>query len=110
MPPRDDFGRRIRTLVDDGVECLFIFSGGASLWYNYEGQFRDMYSAYGFVEKVTYEYHPWSDHTFIRLRAQDSLVESVERWLNARALPVLQVEPGNRGRAGVTDKPQLMVA
>lgn len=110
MPPRDDFGQRIRTLVDQGVEFLFIFSGGASLWYNYEGQFRDMYSSYGFVDRVAYEYHPWSDHTFIRLRAQDTLVESVERWLNARALAVLQAEPESRGRAQALDRTQLVSA
>ena len=44
MPPRDEFGQRIRTLVDRGVELLFLYSGGEPEWYNYHGQFRDMFS------------------------------------------------------------------
>lgn len=89
VPPRDDFGQRIRTLVDRGVEFLFLYSGGEPEWYNYGGQFRDMFSSYGFVDRVAYEYIVRNDHTFIQPHAQTALIESVERWLNQRALPTL---------------------
>lgn len=32
MPPRDDFGRGIRGLVDRGVEVFFLYSGGEPRW------------------------------------------------------------------------------
>ncbi len=86
MPAKDEFGQRIRTLVDRGVEILFMFSGSAPTYYNYEGQFRDMYASYGFVNRVGYEFHTRSDHTITEPHAQQAVVDSVERWLEARVL------------------------
>jgi dienelactone hydrolase len=90
MPARDDFGQRIRTLVDRGVELFFVYSGGEPDWYNYEGQFRAMFGRYGFVDRVAYEYLTQSDHTITQSHARDAPVERVERWLERRALPALQ--------------------
>jgi dienelactone hydrolase len=90
MPPRDDFGRRIRALVDRGVEVFFLYSGGEPRWYNYRGQFSDMFAAYGFVERVEYDYLDRSDHTFIQPRSQQALIARVEQWLETRALPALR--------------------
>ncbi|MEQ1804969.1 MAG: hypothetical protein ABL900_06290 [Burkholderiaceae bacterium] len=90
MPPRDEFGQRIRTLVDRGVEVLFLYSGGEPIWYNYEGQFADMFGKYGFAGRVGYEYLPRSDHTFIQPHAQANLIARVEHWLDTRASAALQ--------------------
>lgn len=90
MPPRDDFGKRIRTLVDRGVELYFVYSGGEPDWYNYESQFRDMFQAYGFVERVAYTYLTLSDHTLTQPKAQDAFVSCVDRWLDERAWPALE--------------------
>ena len=92
MPPRDEFGQRIRTLVDRGVEVKFIFSGGEPEWYNYEGQFGDTFESYGFVDRVEYDYLVRNDHTFIQPHAQEALMESVESWLQSRLLPKLRRE------------------
>lgn len=86
MPSRDEFGQRIRTLVDRGVEVMFLYSGGEPQWYNYEGQFRDMFESYGFIDRVEYEFLFRNDHTFIQPHAQQALVDSVERWLERRVL------------------------
>jgi Serine aminopeptidase, S33 len=106
MPARDDFGQRIRTLVDRGVEVCFMYSGGEPEWYNYEAQFRDMFASCGFVDRVVYEYLVALDHTFIQPRSQDTLVERVEHWLEQRALPALERSRGVRADAA----PTLMVA
>ena len=108
MPPRDQFGRRIRTLVDRGVEMLFLYSGGEPLWYNYERQFRDMFGEYGFVDSVGYEYLPRSDHTFIQPHAQATLIERVENWLDTRGLAAMQA--ARTGTATADRPPSLMVA
>jgi hypothetical protein len=102
MPPRDEFGQRIRTLVDRGVEVLFLYSGGEPTAYNYERQFNDTFGGYSFVGRVGYEYLPRSDHTFIQPHAQATLIERVEHWLNARALPALE-----RERATLKEAPAL---
>ena len=90
MPSRDDFGRRIRALVDRGVEVFFLYSGGEPEWYNYPGQFRDMFGSYGFVERVEYDYLIRIDHTFIQPHAQQALIARVDQWLKDRALPALR--------------------
>ncbi|KNZ34090.1 MAG: hypothetical protein AD742_01265 [Methylibium sp. NZG] len=104
MPDRDVFGQRIRALVDKGVEVMFLYSGGEPEWYNYPGQFREMFSSYGFVDRVVYENIVRSDHTFIQPHSQAALQASVERWLEQRALPALvrsrQSDP-NGARASV---------
>lgn len=108
MPPRDEFGQLIRTLVDRGVEVLFLYSGGEPVWYNYAGQFGDMFSKYGFVGRVGYEYLPRSDHTFIQPHAQANLIARVEHWLDTRALAALQRTGAAPAQVGVP--PSLKVA
>lgn len=108
MPPRDEFGQRIRALVDRGVEVLFLYSGGEPTAFNYARQFADTFGPYGFVDRVGYEYLPRCDHTFIQPHAQATLVERVEHWLNKRALPALERAPAARIEAAVS--PSLMVA
>ena len=90
MPPRDDFGQRIRTLVDQGIEIYFVYSGGEPDWYNYEAQFRDMFQPYGFVDRVAYTYLTLSDHTLTQPKAQDAFITCVDRWLEQRAWPALE--------------------
>lgn len=92
MPARDDFGNRIRTLVDRGVELQFLYSGGEPEWYNYEAQFRDMFDSYGFVDRVGYAYLVRNDHTLIQPHSQLALIASVEHWLERRLMPRLRQE------------------
>lgn len=90
MPPRDEFGQRIRSLVDRGVEVFFLYSGGEPEWYNYAGQFHEMFGRYGFADRVEYDYLVRSDHTFIQPHAQQALIARVDTWLRNRALPALR--------------------
>jgi hypothetical protein len=89
MPDRDEFGQRIRTLVDRGVEVFFLYSGGEPEWFNYHGQFRDMFAQYGFLDRVEYDWRVRSDHTFIQPHSQQALVERVERWLEERVFAAM---------------------
>lgn len=108
MPPRDDFGQRIRGLVDRGVEVFFLYSGGEPCWYNYRDQFRDMFASYGFVDRVEYDYLVRSDHTFIQPHSQQALIARLDQWLETRALPALR---GNdAGRAAGAAPSALKVA
>jgi alpha/beta superfamily hydrolase len=90
MPPRDEFGKNIRTLVDRGVELHFVYSGGEPDWYNYERQFHDMFEPYGFVDRVAYTYLTQSDHTLTQPKAQDAFIQCVDGWLEQRAWPALE--------------------
>ncbi|MCM5680343.1 alpha/beta hydrolase [Schlegelella sp. S2-27] len=86
MPARDEFGARIRTLVDRGVQLYFVYSGGEPDWYNYEGQFCEMFESYGFVDDVRYTYLRQSDHTLTQPHAQQALTGLIEQWLHERVL------------------------
>jgi hypothetical protein len=87
VPPRDEYARRIQTLVDSGVELLFAFCGGEPEWFNHHGQFRGMFGRYGFVDKVSFTYLHGSDHLITRREAQQSFTDMVVRWLEQRVLP-----------------------
>jgi Serine aminopeptidase, S33 len=91
VPPRDEYARRIQTLVDDGVELLFAYCGGEPEWFNHHGQFRGMFSRYGFVDKVAFNYLEVSDHLVTRRVAQQSFTDMVVRWLEQRVLTVVPV-------------------
>ncbi|WP_119154009.1 serine aminopeptidase domain-containing protein [Caldimonas tepidiphila] len=86
MPPRDEFGQRIRTLTERGVEVYFVYSGGEPDFYNHRRQFREMYEPYGFVGRVAYDYLPQADHTLTQPHAQQALAALVQRWVLGRVL------------------------
>ena len=86
VPPRDEYARRIQTLVDGGVELLFAFCGGEPEWFNHHGQFRGMFGRYGFVDKVSFTYLHGSDHLITRREAQQSFADMVVQWLEQRVL------------------------
>lgn len=96
VPPRDEYGRRIRQLVDQGVHLHFIYSGGEPDWYNYEAQFRDMFGRYGFVDRVAYTYLSHADHTLTQPHAQQALIATAVQWLENEVLP----------RRALADRPQ----
>ncbi|HWP20994.1 MAG TPA: alpha/beta fold hydrolase [Burkholderiaceae bacterium] len=94
MPPRDEFGQRIRALVERGMKLHFVYSGGEPDWYNYEAQFKDMFDPYGFVDRVDYTYLAQSDHTITQPHAQEALTELVVRWLQERVIGTAAVPAG----------------
>lgn len=87
MPPRDEFGTRIATLADRGVEIFFVYSGGEPDFYNHRHQFHEMFEPYGFTDRVAYEYLPQADHTLTQPHAQQALAGLVQRWVQGRVLP-----------------------
>jgi dienelactone hydrolase len=98
-PPRDEYARRIQTLVDDGVELMFAYCGGEPEWFNHHGQFRAMFGGYPFVDKVAFTYLESSDHLITRSEAQKSFTQMVVQWLDQRvntALPPAAATPSNR--------------
>jgi pimeloyl-ACP methyl ester carboxylesterase len=86
VPPRDEFAKRIQTLVDAEVELLFAFCSGQNEWFNHRGQFRQMFAGYPFVKKVAFEHLDISDHVITRPEAQSAFTNMVVEWLEQRVL------------------------
>jgi serine aminopeptidase S33 family len=83
---REEYTQRFRTLVDQGVELFFYYSGGEPEWYAYRGQFHDMFRGEAFVQRVAYEQLALSDHLLTRQPAQQAFIKDVDRWLKERLL------------------------
>ena len=84
VPTKDEFSKRVQTLVDGGVELLFAYSGGEPVWFNHRGQFRGMFGAYDFVDRVAFDYLEISDHLITSRTAQEAFSTMVVRWLRNR--------------------------
>lgn len=83
---REEYTQRFRTLVDQGVELFFYYSGGEPEWYAYRGQFHDMFKGEAFVQHVAFEQLALSDHLLTRQPAQQAFIKDVDLWLQERLL------------------------
>ena len=86
-PPRDEFAKRIQTLVDRGVELMFSFSDGQPEWFNHRGQFKGMFGRYAFFDKVSFSMLKNCDHLVTRREAQEAFSDMTVRWVKDRVLP-----------------------
>lgn len=86
-PPREEFAQRVQTLVDQGVELMFGFSGAQPEWFNHPGQFKGMFGQYGFFDKVSFSMLQNCDHLITRAQAQQDFSDMTVRWLEQRVLP-----------------------
>lgn len=74
----------LASMLDRGLKLCFIFSGGASGYFNHRRQFRECYGrklashpgvAVSFLREV--------DHTYVLVGDRERLLEDIERWLDA---------------------------
>lgn len=86
FPSRNEFARRIAKLVERRVKLLFVFSGGSPTIYNYEGQFQDTFTQFGFIDKVQSAYLANCDHAITTASAQRSFLDLVLPWLESLQL------------------------
>jgi hypothetical protein len=86
---RESVSRELQTLVDRGARMLYIYTGGvAQEYYNYGGQFWDMFHDLDARGRIAVEYFPDSDHTFTHAADRGKLLNAVGNWLrNFPGLP-----------------------
>ncbi|MDE2400633.1 MAG: alpha/beta hydrolase [Burkholderiales bacterium] len=87
VPPREEYARRIQTLVDGGVELLVAYCGGEPEWFNHADQFRNMFSGHDFIDRVAVSYLSDCDHLLTRREAQQAFSDMTVQWLQQRVLP-----------------------
>lgn len=82
FPPKAKVTREIQGLIDRGVNLLYIYSGGMKYhYYNYHGQFEDMFRSIDFQGKVQLEYFNEADHTYPRLVDREKLMTTISDWM-----------------------------
>jgi pimeloyl-ACP methyl ester carboxylesterase len=82
FPPKEEVELGLRSLIDRGVEQLYIYSGGQEEYYNYEDQFADTFRSVEFRGRVRVEYLSVADHTFTSLDQQAHVIDTIVDWLN----------------------------
>ncbi|HUE16686.1 MAG TPA: alpha/beta fold hydrolase [Planctomycetaceae bacterium] len=83
FPPQDQVAAEIETLLDRGVQSLYIYSGGYK-WYNYTRQFFDDFPNVRHNPRVEVEYFRDADHTYLLLADRERLIDRIETWLVSR--------------------------
>ena len=81
FPPKEKVIEEIQGLVERGVNLLYIYSGGEYHYYNYYGQFRDMFRSIDFQGKVNLEYFDEAHHTYPLLEDRNKLMISICDWM-----------------------------
>lgn len=83
FPPRDKVGTEIQTLVDRGLQALYVYTGGYT-WYNYPGQFFDNFPNVRRNPRIEVEYFSQADHTYFLVDDRQRLIDRVEKWMTSR--------------------------
>jgi len=87
FPSKNEIIRDLKKLVNRGVNLFFVYSGdGSYLYYNYYGQFSQMFKGVDFKGKLKLEYLNESDHTYTRLIERNKLIKAIREWLQSNYL------------------------
>lgn len=79
-PTLEDFAARLKVIVEKQVRVQLVYSGSFLWRFNYAGQWRDTFKAYGDVANLPCELISDLDHTVSTLHAQRRMIEAVTRF------------------------------
>lgn len=77
FPERDEAESQLLSLAERGVAQHFIYTGGVSEYYNYAGQFEDMFPSLAQQDLVSHAYFPQWDHVAFLCEDRRQLVQHV---------------------------------
>ena len=83
--PRLEVQREIQALVDRNTQLLYIYTGGVYDYYNYSGQFGDMFDGLDARGKIEVEYYANADHTYVFAEDRERMLSRVVEWCCSRA-------------------------
>lgn len=76
--------RTLQALVDRGMEMLYIYTGGVESYYNYAGQFFDMFKGLNPRGRIEEAYFPNADHTYTFAEDRERMFARVIEWYLSR--------------------------
>lgn len=76
----DESGHNFEKLAQRGVRMYFVYTGGVSGFYNYHGQFWDIFSDYDFNGMASTRYFPSADHLIMLEEHRQEVYESIAAW------------------------------
>lgn len=81
FPPREQIRDEIAGMLERGVKLYFIYSGGASGYFNHRRQFRECYGCLDSHPGIEVERFEGADHTYILTGDRELLLGKIERWI-----------------------------
>ena len=92
FPPKRKIIKDLTKLIKGGVNLLYIYSGGLKYaYYNYHGQFKDMFRAVDFKGKVQLEYFGDAGHTYPELGSRSNLISTICDWMVRNYTPSQEI-------------------
>jgi pimeloyl-ACP methyl ester carboxylesterase len=82
--PRLEVKRELQSLVDRGMQMLYLYSGGVENYYNYPGQFFDMFKGLDARGRIEVEYSPNVDHTYTFVEDRERMYARIIDWYTSR--------------------------
>lgn len=84
FPPKEKVTKEIQGLVERGLNLLYIYSGGVRYgYYNYHGQFEDMFRSVDSQGRIQVKYFDKAHHTYPLLADRDKLIITISDWMQA---------------------------
>ncbi len=81
-PPVHVVRADLERMLGRGARFLFVYTGGWSS-FTEAGQFDEMFPGLPGRGRITVDFHPDADHTFLALRERETMFRSVERFVAA---------------------------
>lgn len=85
-PPKETVIMELGRMIQRGVNVLFIYTIGLPNYYNYYGQFYDMFGSIDVLQKVQYQYFGEANHIFTLAADRNRLIETICDWVQTRYL------------------------
>jgi pimeloyl-ACP methyl ester carboxylesterase len=82
--PRRQLKREVQLLVDRGVQMLYFYTGEAASYFNYAGQFFDMFRGLDPRGMIEVECFPNADHTYTFAEDRERMYERLIEWYRSR--------------------------
>lgn len=86
MPPQAQVRRDLAGMLERGLKLCFVYTGGASEYFNHRRQFRECFGSVASHPGVNVSYFEEADHTYILADDRRHLLDTLEHWL-LRNLP-----------------------
>jgi len=82
QPSQAETRLALRTLIERGVQLMFVFTGGINHQYNYRDQLFDVLPGFDFRDQMRLEFMPDTDHTVSDRVGRAHLLRAIGDWMH----------------------------
>ena len=79
--PKQKVKEELAMLIERRLNLLYVYSGGAYEYYNYRGQFEEMFGPMDFHGRLQVEHFGEADHLYTLLEDRNKLLKTICDWI-----------------------------